>query len=212
MDEHSFRLSTIQYVYLYSHHIKDRDAFFYHYRLSAGFAFICLRRSHFYSYSFALKPDWTSMYPGRDELHQYFYSVAEKYNIIPHCRFNTMCKSLIWDSDRSLWICTFEETTTREVFTSEAAVVVSAIGTLDRPYIPAIEGADTFHGDVFHSARWNHSVNVKNKKILVLGNGASATQFVPELVKEVGPNGNVTQLVKSAHWWTKRVRSQSQSA
>lgn len=86
-----------------------------------------------------------------------------------------------------------------------APVVVSAIGTLDRPYIPEIEGAADFQGKAFHSARWDHSVEFKNKNVVVLGNGASATQFVPELVNEVAPRGKVVQLVRSAHWWTKRV-------
>ncbi|KAM0554931.1 hypothetical protein ACHAPJ_006667 [Fusarium lateritium] len=160
--------------------------------------------SHFYSYSFALNPDWTSMYPGRDELHRYFMSVAEKYHIIPHCQFNTMCLDMTWDSARMLWTCTLENTRTGEQFVREAPIVVSAIGTLDRPSIPNIEGVDSFQGKMFHSARWDDSIEIKNKNIVVLGNGASATQFVPELVKQVAPKGKVTQLVRSAHWWTKR--------
>ncbi|KAJ4185769.1 hypothetical protein NW767_003163 [Fusarium falciforme] len=160
--------------------------------------------SHFYSYSFALNPNWTTTYPGRDELHEYFMSVAEKFDILPHCRFNAMCMDLVWDAARSLWVCTFEDTQTGEQFVKEAPVVVSAVGTLDRPYIPELEGAESFQGKMFHSARWDDSIEVKNKNIVVLGNGASATQFVPELVKDVGPKGKVTQLIKSAHWWTKR--------
>ncbi|KAE8383153.1 hypothetical protein BDV26DRAFT_277598 [Aspergillus bertholletiae] len=160
--------------------------------------------SHFYSYSFALKHDWTTMFPGRDELHQYFFSVAEKYDILPHCRFNAMCVSLVWDDARSLWMCTFQDTISGEIFKQEASVVVSAIGTLDRPYIPTIAGSDSFEGEVFHSATWKDSFDPKGKKIVVLGNGASATQFVPELVNDVGSQGMVTQFVRSAHWWTKR--------
>ncbi|GKZ25738.1 hypothetical protein AbraIFM66951_005778 [Aspergillus brasiliensis] len=160
--------------------------------------------SHFYSFSFALKPDWTTMYPGRDELHAYFVSVAEKYDIIPHCRFNAMCLGLVWDTARSLWVCTFQDTGSGEIYKREAPVVVSAVGTLDRPFIPQIEGSDTFEGKTFHSARWDDTLKAAGKHIVVLGNGASATQFVPELVKEVGPKGSVTQFVRSAHWWTKR--------
>ncbi|PYI09797.1 dimethylaniline monooxygenase [Aspergillus sclerotiicarbonarius CBS 121057] len=160
--------------------------------------------SHFYSYRFAIKPDWSTTYPGCDELHAYFLSVAEKYDIIPHCRFNKMCLDLTWDSTRSVWTCTFQDTISGEIFHREAPVVVSAIGTLDRPYIPEIEDADTFQGKMFHSARWDDTLKPEGKNIVVLGNGASATQFVPELVKKVGPNGSVTQFIRSAHWWTKR--------
>ncbi|OJJ55372.1 hypothetical protein ASPSYDRAFT_1158937 [Aspergillus sydowii CBS 593.65] len=163
--------------------------------------------SHFYSYSFAMKPDWTTTYPGRDELHQYFMSVAEKYQIIPHCRFNKVCSDLTWDSSRSVWICTFQDTVSGEIFRRETPVVISAIGTLDRPFIPEVEGAQSFKGKMFHSARWDDSLKPRGKNIVVLGNGASATQFVPEMVKDVGTQGSVTQFVRSAHWWTKRVYS-----
>ncbi|KAF7540126.1 hypothetical protein G7054_g1594 [Neopestalotiopsis clavispora] len=141
---------------------------------------------HFYSYSFALKGDWSTTYPGRQELHDYFASVADRFAILPHCKFNSKCLSMTWDELTSLWTCTFQNELTGEIFTHTAAVVVSAIGTLDRP------------------ARWKGDVDFKGKSIVVLGNGASATQFVPELVKEVRPHGRVVQLVKSAHWWTKR--------
>ncbi|KAE8167039.1 hypothetical protein BDV40DRAFT_313691 [Aspergillus tamarii] len=161
--------------------------------------------SHFYSYSFALKHDWTMMFPGRDELHQCKYPNLRQTDILPHCRFNAMCVSLVWDNSRSPWTCTFQGTISGEIFKKEAPIVVSAIGTLDRPYIPNIDGSESFQGEVFHSARWNDSFNPVGKMIVVLGNGASATQFVPELVKGVGPQGSVTQFVRSAHWWTKRV-------
>ncbi|KZL88063.1 monooxygenase y4id [Colletotrichum incanum] len=127
---------------------------------------------------------WHNRYPScacdiPNELHRYFFSVAEKFGILPHCRFNTTCTGMQWDSKTSTWTCSFENTLTGEILTRVAPVVISAIGTLDRPYTPRIT-------------------------VVVLGNGASATQFVPELVKNSGSRGKVTQLVKSAHWWTKR--------
>ncbi|CAG8165886.1 unnamed protein product [Penicillium salamii] len=127
--------------------------------------------SHFYSYSFALKHDWSTMYPGRDELHAYFFSVAERFNILPHCRFNAMCTDMTWDNVRSLWIVTFQNTDSGEIFQREASVVVSAVGTLDRPAIPSIEGADSFQGETFHSAEWKDGFDPKDKKITVVGNG-----------------------------------------
>lgn len=133
-----------------------------------------------------------------------FFSVAEKYDILPHCHFNAMCLSLVWDDCRSLWMCTFQDTISGELYKREAPVVVSAIGTLDRPNVPSIEGSEYFQGKIFHSARWDDAFQSKDKNVLVLGNGASATQFVPELVKSAG-KGKVTQFVRSAHWWTKRV-------
>ena len=116
-----------------------------------------------------------------------------------------MCTSMTWDNARSLWVVTFEDTKSGEIFIREAPVVVSAIGTLDRPAIPSIDGANSFKGETFHSAEWNDNFKPSGKQITVVGNGASATQFVPELVKSVGPKGKVTQHVRSSHWWTKRV-------
>lgn len=112
---------------------------------------------------------------------------------------------MVWNQSRSVWECTFQDTVTGDVSVREAAVVISAVGTLDRPSIPEIAGAALFKGAAFHSARWDSSVKMEGKKVVVMGNGASATQFVPQLVKEVGPKGQVTQLVKGAHWWIKRV-------
>lgn len=133
-------------------------------------------------------------------------SVAKKYDVPRRCEFNTMCIKMAWDVVRSKWICTFKSEATGETFTREADIVVSAVGTLDRPSIPDIKGLENFKGDTFHSARWDAGVNIVSKNVVVLGNGASATQFVPRLAKQVGSRGTVTQIVRSAHWWTKRVR------
>ena len=133
-----------------------------------------------------------------------FTSVAEKYDVIRRCKFNQMCLKMEWIEARSVWSCTFQDSVTGTITIREAAVVVSAVGTLDRPSTPEIAGAPSFAGKAFHSARWDDSVQLKGKNVIVMGNGASATQFVPKLVQEVGPKGNVTQLVRSAHWWTKR--------
>ena len=132
-------------------------------------------------------------------------SVAEKYDVPRRTEFNTMCLKMVWDTVRSKWTCTFKNELTGETFTREADIVVSAVGTLDRPSVPEIEGKETFKGNAFHSARWDSSVDVKDKNVVVLGNGASATQFVPRLASLVGASGSVTQIVRSAHWWTKRV-------
>lgn len=132
--------------------------------------------------------------------------VAEQYDVPRRCEFNVMCLSMKWDAHRSKWTCTFKSELTGEIYTCEADIVVSAVGTLDKPSIPEISGAEQFTGPAFHSARWDLTVNVKDKNVVVLGNGASATQFVPRLVQQVGARGTVTQIVRSAHWWTKRVR------
>lgn len=70
--------------------------------------------------------------------------MAEKYGILPRCHFNAMCLSMVWDNSRLLWVCTFQDTISGEVYEREAPVVVSVIGTLDHPHIPNIEGSEVF--------------------------------------------------------------------
>ncbi|KAH6696580.1 hypothetical protein BKA61DRAFT_531292 [Leptodontidium sp. MPI-SDFR-AT-0119] len=160
--------------------------------------------SHFYSYSFAMKPDWTTTYPGRDELLKYVLSVADQYDVHRRTRLYSELLSAQWDVRRKLWICRFRDAQTNEIFVRECAALVSAVGTLDKPLIPQLDGQDTFKGKTFHSARWEHDTDFKNKNVVVLGNGASATQFITPLTTLVGPKGSVTQIVRSAHWWIKR--------
>lgn len=136
-------------------------------------------------------------------------SVAARYDIHRRTRLYSELVHAQWDSNRSLWICKFRDTQTKETFIREGAALISAVGTLDKPMIPKIPGADEFSGETFHSARWQHDVDFKDKKVVVLGNGASATQFITPLTEMVGPNGSVTQIVRSAHWWIKRVGPES---
>jgi cation diffusion facilitator CzcD-associated flavoprotein CzcO len=156
--------------------------------------------------SFGTDPGYRRRNLIADDGPQDLLEVADKYDILRRCKFNEMCLKLVWDDARSLWRCTFQNTITGEVTVREASAVVSAVGTLDRPSVPQLQNASSFQGTAFHSARWDTSVDMSGKQVVVLGNGASATQFIPRLVDQVGPKGKVTQIVKSAHWWTKRVR------
>lgn len=159
--------------------------------------------AHFYSYSFALKPDWPKLFPVQKDLHEYFTNVAEEYDLLRKMTFNVECYAMEWDELRNLWTVYFRHThDPSQTFTKEAPIVVCAIGKLDLPHIPDIKGRDTFEGAQFHSARWDHSVELKNKKIVVLGNGASSTQFVPK----IGPkSAQLTQIVRSAHYIQERL-------
>jgi len=89
---------------------------------------------------------------------------------------------MTWDKHRSLWTVRFQKTgDPSSQFEREATVVICAVGKLDLPNIPDIPGREGFAGAQFHSARWDHSTDLKGKNVVVLGNGASATQFVPKI-------------------------------
>ncbi|KAK5674121.1 hypothetical protein LTR17_027820, partial [Elasticomyces elasticus] len=125
----------------------------------------CDVASHFYSYSFALNPDWSQKFSMRSEIQAYFRGVAEKYNIIPH-------------------EVTVKNQATKESYVRRAKIVVSGVGSLSIPRKCEIPGADDFKGHLFHSAKWDSSFDWKDKDVVVLGNGCSATQFVPIMAKD----------------------------
>ncbi|KAF2636611.1 dimethylaniline monooxygenase [Massarina eburnea CBS 473.64] len=159
--------------------------------------------AHFYSYSFALKPDWPKLFPARQDLYDYFHNVADEYDLLRRMTFNTECYGMSWDQVRCLWTVKFRKTDDHSVtFEKEASIVVCAIGKLDLPNIPNIKGRESFSGAQFHSARWDHSVEIKGKNVVVLGNGASGTQFVPKIAPEAG---KLTQIVRSAHYIQERL-------
>ena len=135
--------------------------------------------SHLYSLSFAPKTDWSRKFPEQAEILGYLNEVADRFDLRPHLRLGTELTAAAWDDDAVLWRLTFADGT-EEV----ADVVVAATGQLNRPQIPDIEGLDAFEGKVFHSARWDHGHDLTGRDVAVIGIGASAIQFVPEVAKE----------------------------
>ncbi|MEC3977603.1 flavin-containing monooxygenase [Amycolatopsis sp. H20-H5] len=137
--------------------------------------------SPLYSFSFEPNPDWPKRYSLQPDIHAYLKRVAAKYGLGPHIRFGTEVTSATFDSRRGLWTV---ETSTGETY--EANVFVPAVGQLSRPVLPDIPGRETFAGPSFHSAEWDHDVDLRGKRVAVIGTGASAIQFVPEIRREAG--------------------------
>lgn len=137
--------------------------------------------SHLYSYSFEPYPDWSRRYAKQPEIVTYIEHCAEKYGLHPHIRFNTEVIEARFDEARGLWRVA---TAGGEVI--EAQFVVSGLGQLSRPQFPRIPGLDTFQGKAFHSAHWDHGCDLAGKTVAVIGTGASAIQFVPEIQPVVG--------------------------
>ena len=144
----------------------------------------CDVASHFYSYSFELNPDWSQKFSMQSEIQAYFRGVAEKYNIVRHVRFSSTVEKARWNDEAQLWDVTLKNQRTKETYTSRARAVVSAVGSLSIPQTCKIPGAISFQGHLFHSATWDHSFDWHGKDVVVLGNGCSATQFVPVMSEE----------------------------
>jgi len=131
--------------------------------------------SQLYSYSFAPNSGWTRSFSPQPEIQAYIRRVAEESGTLDRFVLDTEVERAAWDEDAHLW----RVTTSRGELTAE--IVVSAAGALSDPRNPDIEGFDTFEGEVFHSARWNHDVDLTGKRVAVIGTGASSIQIVPEI-------------------------------
>jgi 4-hydroxyacetophenone monooxygenase len=140
--------------------------------------------NHMYSYSFEPNHDFPQYYSTQPVLLDYFHRVADKYGLRRHIRFNTEVEEARFDEARNIWrVRVLKADGTRE--TLEADALITAAGQLNRPRFPDIEGLETFAGPSFHSARWRHDVDLAGKRVAVIGTGASAFQFVPEIAPKV---------------------------
>ncbi|GAA3523785.1 NAD(P)/FAD-dependent oxidoreductase [Aeromicrobium panaciterrae] len=137
--------------------------------------------SHMYSFSYELNHSWSKSFSGQAEIWAYMRKVADEKGIRPYITFGVEVTGATWDDDRSVWTVK-----TRGGEDYEARVVVAGVGGLHIPNVPEIAGADSFEGPKFHSAQWDHDVDLKDKKVVVIGTGASAIQFIPIIAQEVG--------------------------
>lgn len=140
--------------------------------------------NHMYSFSFEPNHAWPQHFSPQPVLLQYFRDVAAKYDLRKQIRFETLVESLAWDEGRGVWRATLKGKDGKTEVV-EASAVVTAVGQLNRPRFPEIEGMGTFEGPAFHSAEWRHDVDLAGKRVAVIGTGASAYQFVPEIAPKV---------------------------
>jgi cation diffusion facilitator CzcD-associated flavoprotein CzcO len=136
--------------------------------------------SHLYSLSFAPKPDWSRVYPTQPELHAYLRQLAEDHGLRSKIRTGHDLLGADFDEARGIW----RLTTSAGLIT--ARLVVSGTGGLSEPKDPELPGLARFAGTTFHSAGWNHDYDLAGKRVAVIGTGASAVQFVPEIAPSVG--------------------------
>ncbi|MES3041410.1 MAG: NAD(P)/FAD-dependent oxidoreductase [Pseudomonadota bacterium] len=134
--------------------------------------------SNLYSYSFAPNPNWSRAYSGSSEILGYACHLADSNDLRPLIRFGRTVSEAAFDETAGHWVVT---TSDGESFRGRSLVMAS--GGLANPSLPKIPGIDTFEGKRIHSARWDHSYDLKGKRVAVIGTGASAIQIIPELVK-----------------------------
>jgi cation diffusion facilitator CzcD-associated flavoprotein CzcO len=158
--------------------------------------------SAYYSLSREVNPDWSNYYPQGGEYQDYLVALADKHKLREHTRFGTEVEALWWDEDRSQWqIHSVDADGHREV--SYAGVVIAATGYLNRPRWPDVKGRDTFAGTSIHSALWDPALDLRGKRVAMIGAGCTAVQIVDACVDEVE---HLTVFQRQPHWVAPRKR------
>jgi cation diffusion facilitator CzcD-associated flavoprotein CzcO len=148
--------------------------------------------SHLYSFSFAPNTQWTRPYPQQGEIQDYILRVTDDYALRPLIRFHHSVTAMRWLADQQAWQIEVEHQAPLL-----ARHVVLATGPLNKPVIPDLPGLDSFVGESFHSSHWRHDVDLKGKRVAVVGTGASAVQFVPEIAQQAA---RVTVFQRTPAW------------
>jgi len=146
--------------------------------------------NHFYCYSFEPSDHWTEFFAQQPELQAYFQRVMEKHGVERHVRWSTEVAGAAWDDATATW--TVELASGEKI---QARAVISAVGQLNRPFVPDVPGR--FDGPSFHTARWDHSVDLTGKRVVMVGAGATGFQVAPAIADRVA---HLTVLQRSAQW------------
>ena len=149
-----------------------------------------------YCFSFEQKTDWSRKWAPQAEILDYIEHCADKYGLRPHIRFDTEIAGAHFDGDEGVW-----HLRTARGEELEVDVLVSSVGQLNRPATPEIPGIERFRGPRFHSARWDHDCDLRGKTVAVVGNAASAIQFIPPIARETE---RLLIFQRSANWMIPR--------
>lgn len=148
--------------------------------------------SALYSYSFESNPDWDYKWSHQDQILAYMDYCADKYGIKSHIRYNKELISAHWDDGYNHWTLT-----SKDQSEYKATTFIPAIGQLHHPSTPSFSNQSSFQGSFFHSARWDHDIDLTNRRVGVIGNAASAIQFIPEIAKKTS---SLIVFQRSANW------------
>ncbi|MGO9028271.1 MAG: flavin-containing monooxygenase [Acidimicrobiales bacterium] len=154
--------------------------------------------THLYSFSFAPKSDWSRRFAEQPEILTYAEACVQRFGLAPHLRLRTTVRGAAFDEGTARWRLAVG-TPDGEVEELVADAVVFACGQLNRPAVPDLAGLESFAGPHWHSARWDHRVDLSGKRVAVVGNGASAVQFVPPVA---GVAESLTIYQRSANYVT----------
>lgn len=151
--------------------------------------------NHFYCYSFEPNNSWGHYFAEQPELRAYFAGLVTKHGLEKHIRWGTEVTDAAWDEDSGTWTLTLRGDGSTSTLAARA--VITAVGQLNRPQLPDLDGADSFAGPAFHSAAWDHSVDLAGKRVALIGAGASGFQIAPAIAEKVA---HLTVFQRTAQW------------
>ena len=152
--------------------------------------------NHYYSYSFNRNANWSGYFSKRDELFGYFDQCADEFGVREHIQFGAEVSEVKYLNESHAWQVTYTDANNSPVVRT-ANVVISAVGQLNRPSLPEIDGLDDFAGESWHSARWRSDVDLQGKKVAVIGTGCSCVQLLPKTAEIAN---EVTVFQRTPHW------------
>ncbi|MAJ50110.1 MAG: monooxygenase [Flammeovirgaceae bacterium] len=151
--------------------------------------------NHAYSFSFGPRYPWRRFFSPRADIQDYLEQTAAAANLYPHIEFNTEIEQARWDSENACWQVTVRSSAGQSVV--QGFAVVSAVGQLNLPSLPTLQGIADFEGPIFHSSDWPSDLDLVGKKVAVVGTGASAMQIVPTIADTVA---ELTVYQRSPQW------------
>ena len=148
--------------------------------------------AHSYTFSYRPNPDWTSSFADQPEIERYLQTCTREFGLEPHLELNTRIVRAVFDDVAANWTLTSEAGASWDF-----DIVINAMGNQHTALYPDVPGRDTFAGETWHATQWNHDVDLKGKKVVIVGSAASAVQIVPEVAKVAG---HLTVLQRTPNW------------
>lgn len=155
--------------------------------------------SALYSFSFEKNPEWSRMYPSAQEMKSYAQRVADKYSLQPKMRFTSEVERCDWNEEANRWSLRILDKKSGQRHEHTCKVLFSCVGFLTAPKRWECEGFEKFAGPVMHSSRWNDKIEFSSKHVVVIGNGCTAAQLVPDLLRKAFPK-KITQVARERQW------------
>lgn len=147
-----------------------------------------------------MESEWSREYASQPEILSYMHSVVSSFKVSSHIQLRQECEGAEWLEEELRWLVHLVDGSSGRRYTKRSRYLITAVGFCDVPNgAEDIHSIENFQGPVFHSSNWDHSLDFRNKDILVIGNGCSANQFIPHLLNKTSIR-SITQVMRSAHW------------